>query len=116
MVIGFPFVTHLPLKVIDEVAANPSCSWGQFVGANHLEVNKSSGTAQEKSGSKKLIAFKKAIFAAGSQGVRLPFMQKDGVDKGLSMVGSTGALELKEVPKPTLIMGGGIIGLEMRTI
>jgi dihydrolipoamide dehydrogenase len=89
---------------------------GQFVGANHLEVSETTGTAQEQNGSKKVIAFKKAIIAAGSQAVRLPFMQKDGLDKDPRVVDSTGALELKEVPKRMLILGGGIIGLEMGTV
>ncbi len=89
---------------------------GQFVGANHLEVSETSGTAQATTGSKKVIAFKRAIIAAGSQAVRLPFMQKDGLDKDPRVVDSTGALELKEVPKRMLILGGGIIGLEMGTV
>jgi len=89
---------------------------GQFVGANHLEVSETSGTAQVQTGSKKVIAFKKAIIAAGSQAVSLPFMQKDGLDKDPRVVDSTGALELKEVPKRMLILGGGIIGLEMGTV
>ena len=84
---------------------------GQFVGAHHLEVSETSGTAQATTGSKKVIAFKNAIIAAGSQAVRLPFMQKDP-----RVVDSTGALELKEVPKRMLILGGGIIGLEMGTV
>ncbi len=84
---------------------------GQFVGANHLEVNETSGSAQEQTGSKKVIAFKTAIIAAGSQAVRLPFMPEDP-----RVVDSTGALELKEVPKRMLILGGGIIGLEMGTV
>jgi dihydrolipoamide dehydrogenase len=89
---------------------------GQFVGANHLEVSETTGTAQQQNGSKKVIAFKKAIIAAGSQAVRLPFMQKDGLDKDPRVVDSTGALELKSVPKRMLILGGGIIGLEMGTV
>jgi dihydrolipoamide dehydrogenase len=84
---------------------------GQFIGANHLEVSETTGTAQEQNGSKKVIAFKKAIIAAGSQAVRLPFMPNDP-----RVVDSTGALELKEVPKRMLILGGGIIGLEMGTV
>ncbi len=67
--------------------------YGNFVGANHLEVEETSGTAQEKTGSKKVIAFKRAIIAAGSQAVRLPFMPNDP-----RVVDSTGALALKEVP------------------
>ncbi len=84
---------------------------GQFIGANHLEVSETTGTAQEQNGSKKVIAFKKAIIAAGSQAVRLPFMPNDP-----RVVDSTGALELQSVPKRMLILGGGIIGLEMGTV
>jgi hypothetical protein len=84
---------------------------GQFVGAHHLEVSETTGTAQEQNGSKKEIAFKKAIIAAGSQAVRLPFMPNDP-----RVVDSTGALELQSVPKRMLILGGGIIGLEMGTV
>jgi dihydrolipoamide dehydrogenase len=85
---------------------------GQFVGANHLDVEETSGAqGQEKTGSKKVIAFKNAIIAAGSQAVRLPFMPEDP-----RVVDSTGALNLKEVPKRMLILGGGIIGLEMGTV
>jgi dihydrolipoamide dehydrogenase len=90
--------------------------YGHFIGANHLEVEETSGTAQDKTGGKKVIAFKTAIIAAGSQAVRLPFMQKDGLDKDPRVVDSTGALALKEVPKRMLILGGGIIGLEMGTV
>lgn len=84
---------------------------GQFVGANHLEVAETSGSAQEQTGSKKVVAFKKAIIAAGSQAVRLPFMPNDP-----RVVDSTGALALAGVPKKMLIVGGGIIGLEMGTV
>jgi len=85
--------------------------YGHFVGTNHVEVEETTGTAQEKTGSKKVIAFKKCIIAAGSQAVRLPFMPDDP-----RVVDSTGALALKEVPKRMLILGGGIIGLEMGTV
>ncbi len=85
--------------------------YGAFVGANHLEVEETSGTAQDKTGKKQVVAFKKAIIAAGSQAVRLPFMPDDP-----RVVDSTGALALKEVPKRMLILGGGIIGLEMGTV
>ncbi|RYX96295.1 MAG: dihydrolipoyl dehydrogenase [Comamonadaceae bacterium] len=84
---------------------------GNFVGANHLEVEETTGEAQEKSGKKQVIGFKNAIIAAGSQAVRLPFMPEDP-----RVVDSTGALALKEVPKRMLILGGGIIGLEMGTV
>ncbi|MDO8284033.1 MAG: dihydrolipoyl dehydrogenase [Rhodoferax sp.] len=85
--------------------------YGAFVGANHVEVEETTGTSQEKTGAKKVIGFKKAIIAAGSQAVRLPFMPEDP-----RVVDSTGALALKEVPKRMLILGGGIIGLEMGTV
>ncbi len=85
---------------------------GQFVGANHLQVEETTGAkGQEKSGKTQTIAFKKAIIAAGSQAVRLPFMPQDP-----RVVDSTGALELTQVPKRMLILGGGIIGLEMGTV
>jgi dihydrolipoamide dehydrogenase len=85
---------------------------GQFVGANHLQVEETTGAqGQEKTGKTQTIAFKKAIIAAGSQAVRLPFMPEDP-----RVVDSTGALALKEVPKRMLILGGGIIGLEMGTV
>ena len=85
---------------------------GQFVGAHHLQVEETSGAeGQEKTGKKQTIAFKNCIIAAGSQAVRLPFMPDDP-----RVVDSTGALALKEVPKRMLILGGGIIGLEMGTV
>ena len=85
--------------------------YGAFVGSHHVQVEETSGTAQEKTGSKKVIQFKHCIIAAGSQAVRLPFLPDDP-----RIVDSTGALGLKEVPKKMLIVGGGIIGLEMGTV
>ena len=85
--------------------------YGAFVGSNHLEVEETTGTGQDKTGTKKTIAFQKAIIAAGSQAVRLPFMPDDP-----RVVDSTGALALQGVPKRMLILGGGIIGLEMGTV
>jgi len=85
--------------------------YGVFVGANHVEVEETTGTAQDKTGKKQVIAFKNAIIAAGSSAVRLPFMPDDP-----RVVDSTGALALKDVPKRMLILGGGIIGLEMGTV
>ncbi|MEI2625383.1 MAG: biotin/lipoyl-containing protein, partial [Giesbergeria sp.] len=61
--------------------------YGHFVGANHVEVEETTGSSQEKTGAKKIVAFKKAIIAAGSQAVRLPFMPEDP-----RVVDSTGAL------------------------
>ena len=85
---------------------------GSFVGANHLQVEETAGAeGQEKTGKSQTIAFKNCIIAAGSQAVHLPFMPKDP-----RVVDSTGALGLKEVPKRMLILGGGIIGLEMGTV
>jgi dihydrolipoamide dehydrogenase len=77
---------------------------GQFVSPNHLEV-----TAAD--GSKKNVQFKQAIIAAGSSVVNLPFVPQDP-----RIVDSTGALELRAVPKKMLVIGGGIIGLEMATV
>jgi len=77
---------------------------GQFVGAHHIEV-----TAAD--GSKKTVKFKQAIIAAGSSVVNLPFVPQDP-----RIVDSTGALELRQVPKRMLVIGGGIIGLEMATV
>ena len=85
--------------------------YGSFVGAHHLAVEETTGSAQDKTGTKQVIGFKTAIIAAGSQAVRLPFMPEDP-----RVVDSTGALELSDVPKRMLILGGGIIGLEMGTV
>ena len=85
--------------------------YGAFVGPNHVQVEETTGSAQEKTGKQQTIAFRKCIIAAGSQALRLPFMPDDP-----RVVDSTGALALKEVPKRMLILGGGIIGLEMGTV
>ena len=84
---------------------------GTFIGTHHLRVEETEGSAQHKSGKKQTIQFKNCIIAAGSQAVHLPFMPQDP-----RVVDSTGALALKEVPKRMLILGGGIIGLEMGTV
>ena len=88
---------------------------GEFVGANHLEVKLTEGAqydgALTETGAKKTIAFKNAIIAVGSRVVNLPFIPQDP-----RIVDSTGALELRQVPKKMLIIGGGIIGLEMGTV
>jgi len=84
---------------------------GSFVGPNHLVVEETAGAGQEKTGKKQVVQFKRAIIAAGSQAVRLPFMPDDP-----RVVNSTGALALAGVPKRMLILGGGIIGLEMGTV
>ncbi|MCV2355198.1 dihydrolipoyl dehydrogenase [Paucibacter sp. B2R-40] len=85
--------------------------YGAFIDAHHVEVEETSGEAQAKTGAKKTIHFSQAIIAAGSQAVRLPFLPQDE-----RIVDSTGALELKGTPKKMLIIGGGIIGLEMGTV
>ena len=88
---------------------------GEFVGANHLEVKLTEGAqydgALTETGAKKTIAFKNAIIAVGSRVVNLPFIPQDP-----RIVDSTGALELRQVPKKMLIIGGGIIGLERGTV
>ena len=77
---------------------------GQFVGSHVLNVTADDGTV-------KAVGFKNAIIAAGSQAIHLPFAPKDD-----RIVDSTGALELRQIPKKMLIIGGGIIGLEMGTV
>ncbi|MFY9347021.1 MAG: FAD-dependent oxidoreductase, partial [Orrella sp.] len=74
-----------------------------FTGPNTIEVKLQSGSES--------IQFGQAIIAAGSQSVKLPFMPDDP-----RVVDSTGALLLKQIPKRMLIVGGGIIGLEMGTV
>jgi dihydrolipoamide dehydrogenase len=72
---------------------------GRFSGPNSIEVNG------------KTLTFSKAIIAAGSQAAKLPFLPDDP-----RIVDSTGALELRSLPKKLLVVGGGIIGLEMGTV
>jgi dihydrolipoamide dehydrogenase len=84
---------------------------GRFLDPYHVEVELTSGNGQDKTGEKKTIRFQKAIIAAGSQAVKLPFVPDDP-----RVVDSTGALELKSIPKRMLVIGGGIIGLEMATV
>jgi dihydrolipoamide dehydrogenase len=76
---------------------------GTFVDPNHIEV--------ETEGGKKVVRFKQAIIAAGSQAVKLPFIPEDP-----RVIDSTGALELRQLPQRMLVIGGGIIGLEMATV
>ena len=89
--------------------------YGSFVDANHIEVETTEGAGQTRSGEKKVIRFQKCIIAAGSAAVHLPFIPSDP-----RIVDSTGALELRMVngaaPKKMLVIGGGIIGLEMATV
>ena len=85
--------------------------YGSFLDANHIEVETTDGAGQDKTGSKKIVRFKNCIIAAGSAPVHLPFIPQDA-----RIVDSTGALELRFVPKKMLVIGGGIIGLEMATV
>ncbi|MFM9155844.1 MAG: dihydrolipoyl dehydrogenase [Polynucleobacter victoriensis] len=84
---------------------------GKFLDANHVEVDVTDGAGKNATGKKEVIRFQKAIIAAGSQAVMLPFLPKDP-----RIVDSTGALKLEKVPKRMLVIGGGIIGLEMATV
>jgi dihydrolipoamide dehydrogenase len=84
---------------------------GRFAGPNHLEVQLTAGDGQATTGETKIVRFDKAIIAAGSQAVKLPFIPDDP-----RVVDSTGALELRQLPKRMLVIGGGIIGLEMATV
>ncbi|CAM8646509.1 Lpd Pyruvate/2-oxoglutarate dehydrogenase complex, dihydrolipoamide dehydrogenase (E3) component, and related enzymes [Burkholderiales bacterium] len=77
---------------------------GQFIDAHHIKVALNGGGEQ-------VIRFEQAIIAAGSQAVKLPFLPDDP-----RIVTSTGALELRQRPQRMLVIGGGIIGLEMATV
>jgi len=85
--------------------------FGTFLDPHHIEVEVTDGSGQDKTGSKKIVKFQKCIIAAGSAAVHLPFIPKDP-----RIVDSTGALELRFVPQKMLVIGGGIIGLEMATV
>ncbi len=84
---------------------------GQFLDPHHVEVELTEGPAQAKTGKKTVVRFEQAIIAAGSQSVSLPFVPEDP-----RIFDSTGALELPSIPKRMLVVGGGIIGLEMGTV
>lgn len=79
--------------------------YGKFSSANTVTVELADGGT-------KTIAFEKAIIAAGSRVVKLPFIPHDDP----RVMDSTDALELEEVPKRMLVIGGGIIGLEMAQV
>src|SRR5882672_6083332 len=74
-----------------------------FTGPHELSI--------EAKGDKRSLRFANAIIAVGSQAARLPFLPEDP-----RILDSTSALELPSVPKKMLIIGGGIIGLEMGTV
>ncbi len=77
---------------------------GQFTSANSVAVETKDGT--------KTVGFENAIIAAGSQSVKIPNLPWDDE----RVMTSTGALELDEIPKRLLVIGGGIIGLEMACV
>lgn len=77
--------------------------YGKFTGPNTLEVEGNDG--------KTTITFDNAIIAAGSEPVNLPFIPEDE-----RVIDSTGALEMRDIPGKMLVLGGGIIGLEMGTV
>ncbi len=76
---------------------------GSFLSPHHLEVIDGA--------QRTVIAFRQCIIATGSECVRLPGFPQDP-----RIIDSTGALELRSVPKTMLVVGGGIIGLEMATV
>jgi dihydrolipoamide dehydrogenase len=77
---------------------------GKFASPHVMEVTGADGKVQK-------IRFEQCIIAAGSEAIKLPFIPNDP-----RVIDSTGALELEEVPKRLLVIGGGIIGLEMATV
>ena len=77
---------------------------GKFLSLNQLEVTGKDGT--------KIVSFEQAIIAAGSEPVTLPFIPHSDP----RVIDSTGALDLGGIPKRLLVLGGGIIGLEMATV
>jgi dihydrolipoamide dehydrogenase len=78
---------------------------GRFVSPTDLEV-------AAEDGSVATVSFRQAIIAAGSEALTLPFLPQDDP----RIIDSTGALELSRVPERLLVIGGGIIGLEMGTV
>ncbi|KTG17783.1 MULTISPECIES: dihydrolipoyl dehydrogenase [unclassified Guyparkeria] len=79
--------------------------YGRFVDPHHVKV-------VDDEGNETLVRFDNAIVAAGSQPVKLPFIPHDDP----RVMDSTDALELEEVPGKMLVIGGGIIGLEMAQV
>lgn len=77
--------------------------YGKFTGSNSIVVEGKEGATT--------ITFDNAIIAAGSEPVSLPFIPEDD-----RVIDSTGALEMKDIPEKMLVLGGGIIGLEMGTV
>ncbi|WP_119342716.1 dihydrolipoyl dehydrogenase [Facilibium subflavum] len=77
--------------------------FGKFTSKNEIAVETKDGV--------KTVGFEQAIIAVGSHSIKLPFIPDDP-----RIIDSTGALEMKEVPKKMLVIGGGIIGLEMAQV
>jgi len=77
--------------------------YGRFVSSNRIEVEQAQGSVR--------VGFQHAIIAAGSQAMQLPGLPDDP-----RIIDSTGALALTDIPKSLLVVGGGIIGLEMATV
>ncbi|MDJ0739556.1 MAG: dihydrolipoyl dehydrogenase [Gammaproteobacteria bacterium] len=77
---------------------------GRFLDAHHVEI-------VDDAGGRKVVKFDNAVIAAGSEAVKLPFIPDDP-----RVIDSTGALALDGVPERMLVIGGGIIGLEMATV
>jgi len=78
--------------------------WGKFGSPNRIEVDTAEGTVS--------VEFDNAIIACGSRPVQIPgFPNEDP-----RLIDSTGALELEDIPEKMLVVGGGIIGLEMCTV
>ena len=98
----------------DKVVGRLSGGVSMMAKARKVEVVTAEGKftgAHELAGGERTIRFDKAIIAAGSQSAWLPFLPKDP-----RIVDSTGALELPAVPQRMLVIGGGIIGMEMATV
>ncbi len=79
--------------------------YGKFTSPNTIEV-------EAEDGSKTVVGFENCIIAAGSRVTKLPFIPWDDP----RVMDSTDALEIQEVPERLLVVGGGIIGLEMATV
>lgn len=84
---------------------------GNFIDPYHLEILSSAPSEENAQGNKTVVQFKQAIIAAGSSSVKLPFVPEDP-----RIIDSTGALQLQQIPEKMLVLGGGIIGLEMGTV
>lgn len=78
--------------------------YGRFISSNEVAV--------EKDGKTTIVSFDQAVIAAGSEPIELPFIPHDDP----RVIDSTGALEMDGVPKRLLVLGGGIIGLEMACV